>query len=171
MISEPADIEPIDVETIDVDAIRSTDATVPSVQELDSRCFCEGERTDIASQCKQPFAHVWVAQRKAASTKASVVGFMIAWHIADELHILSVATDPEVRRRGIGNKLMNHAISFAKEHSVRLVLLEVRKNNAPALGLYKSFGFSTTRVRTGYYSDGEDGVEMALSINQIAETR
>jgi ribosomal-protein-alanine N-acetyltransferase len=49
---------------------------------------------------------------------------------------------------------------------VRLLLLEVRRSNRPALGLYRRLGFSVAALRRGYYSDtGEDGIEMNLVLD------
>ena len=144
--------------------VRASDAEVLPTQQLDARCFHDGERTDIAAECSRPFTSVWAAKEELVSGDARVVGYLVAWHVADELHILNVATDPEHRRRGIGSRLMDHAICFAREHGVRLLLLEVRESNSDALRLYQSLGFSSIGKRLGYYSDGENAVNMALSL-------
>jgi ribosomal-protein-alanine N-acetyltransferase len=90
----------------------------------------------------------------------------LTWLVADELHILNVATDPTYRRRGIGQALVERAIAFARERRVRLVLLEVRRSNLPAIRLYRSFGFCVLGIRRGYYGDnGEDAIEMGLVLD------
>ena len=38
--------------------------------------------------------------------------------------------------------------------------LEVRVSNAPAIGLYKKFGFAEAGVRPKYYENGEDALIM-----------
>jgi [ribosomal protein S18]-alanine N-acetyltransferase len=40
------------------------------------------------------------------------------------------------------------------------LFLEVAENNAPARGLYESFGFQVNGVRKGYYADGQNAVTM-----------
>ena len=166
---------------LDIVSIRSSDTAVQAVQQLDSRCFSDGEQTDVASECDRPSTYVWVAQKKPSlhstvnvdaaqidgeSSTSDVFGYMVAWHVADELHILNIATDPAHRCRGIGSALLSHAIRFAQANEIRLVLLEVRKSNVAAIHLYLSFGFSVLRLRVGYYANNdEDAVEMALSIN------
>jgi ribosomal-protein-alanine N-acetyltransferase len=56
-------------------------------------------------------------------------------------------------------------IAEARAGSARLLLLEVRASNAPALALYRSAGFFEHGVRRAYYSDnGEDAVEMRLTL-------
>jgi ribosomal-protein-alanine N-acetyltransferase len=56
-------------------------------------------------------------------------------------------------------------LGHAKAQSVTRVMLEVRKSNLAAQKLYEAFGFSTTGVRKGYYSDdGEDALAMTMEI-------
>lgn len=118
---------------------------------------------DLAAEVERPWARVWTARPHAGGP---VIGFLIAWHVADELHILSVAVTSEVRRRGIGRGLMNAALAYARSNATRLVLLEVRRSNRPAIKLYRSFSFSAMGVRPQYYADtGEDAVEMMLSLD------
>ncbi len=155
--------EPIDVEVF---SLRSADASVTAAQRLDSRCFRGGERSDVASEIDRPFTFAWAARLPALDPGTDVVGYILTWHVADELHILNVATDPDHRRRGIGNVLVARAIEFAKENKVRLVLLEVRRGNQPAIRLYRSFGFALSGLRRGYYADdGEDAIEMVLVLD------
>jgi ribosomal-protein-alanine N-acetyltransferase len=90
-------------------------------------------------------------------------GFLLAWLVSDELHILSVAAQPDFRRRGLGRALLTHAIDFAKARGARTAVLEVRKSNTAAIELYTVFGFVTARVRPRYYADNdEDAIEMVL---------
>jgi ribosomal-protein-alanine N-acetyltransferase len=95
----------------------------------------------------------------------ALVAVLVAWHVADELHILDVATHPAAQRRGHGARLIAHALAYAKEHRLRMLLLEVRRSNTPAIGLYRRFHFHTLNLRRGYYQDGEDAVEMALLLD------
>jgi ribosomal-protein-alanine N-acetyltransferase len=94
------------------------------------------------------------------------VAFLLAWSVADELHLLELACHPERRRRGFARSLLNALMDHARAEHKRLVLLEVRRSNLAATSLYESFGFETTGVRRGYYSDtGEDALEMRITLN------
>jgi ribosomal-protein-alanine N-acetyltransferase len=118
---------------------------------------------DLANEVEKPWARVWTARPHAG---AGVIGFLIAWHVADELHILSVAVAGEARRRGIGRALMTAALTYARSNAVRLLLLEVRRSNRAAIKLYRTFSFSALGVRPQYYADtGEDAVEMILTLD------
>jgi ribosomal-protein-alanine N-acetyltransferase len=111
----------------------------------------------------RPWTRCWVAREGGRA-----LAFLIAWHVADELHVLTVATLPSARRRGIATALMRASLEYAKERRVRIVLLEVRRSNRPALRLYRRLGFAAMGVRRGYYGDnGEDAVEMVLALDPV----
>ena len=126
----------------------------------------------VVEELSRPWARIWIALSDAHSDQppaggsTDAVGFLVSWHVADEVHILNVATSLEVRRRGIGTALMREAIEYAQSHHVRIVLLEVRRSNRSAIGLYRKMGFTAMGVRPNYYSDnGEDAVEMVLGMD------
>lgn len=117
-------------------------------------------------ELERPWARAWAAREDASdASDAAPVGFLVTWHVADELHVLNVATAPEARRRGVATALMEAALEYATESGVRLVLLEVRRSNEDARRLYRRLGFEDTAVRRGYYADnGEDAIEMTLTL-------
>ncbi|HPB96962.1 MAG TPA: N-acetyltransferase, partial [Polyangiaceae bacterium] len=96
---------PLDVT---IRALRSTDSAVPRVQQLDNRCFQGGERSDIVAEIDRPFTYLWIAALSA--DPQCVVGYILTWHVADELHILNVATDPDHRGLGVGHALVAHIV-------------------------------------------------------------
>ena len=51
------------------------------------------------------------------------------------------------RRKGIGTKLMQHAISFCREKHFLKVVLDVRIEREPAIRMFDSFGFLQGRER------------------------
>jgi ribosomal-protein-alanine N-acetyltransferase len=105
------------------------------------------------------WAHVRVALRGGACLGASVV-----WVVADELHVLDVATHPAHRREGVGRTLVRDILALAKDRRARHLYLEVRRSNVAAITLYRSAGFAAVGVRRRYYSDDEDAIEMSLEI-------
>lgn len=126
------------------------------------------DAAQLREELARPWARIWVA-RGDAPHGARAVAFLLAWHVADELHILDVATHPELRRRGYARALMQQSLAYAREHAVRLVLLEVRRSNAPAIRLYRDCSFFAMGLRKSYYADGEDAVEMALMLDERGE--
>lgn len=129
-----------------------------------------GVSLDFHGELGRPWARLWLAFPDRGSTGAGrlgspVIGLLLAWEVADELSILELVTDPGWRRQGVGTGLLRRALEHAAGNHLRLVLLEVRRSNVAALRLYRAAGFSTVRVRRRYYSDGEDAVDMMLTLD------
>jgi ribosomal-protein-alanine N-acetyltransferase len=136
-----------------------TAADVPDVARIEDPARMTEEQ--LREELTRPFARVWVAR----DSLGAIVAFLVAWHVADELHILNVATSPPHRRRGFARALLSATVAFSREKHVRHVLLEVRRSNRPAIALYRSMGFFAMGVRLKYYPDGEDAVEMWLAMD------
>ena len=126
------------------------------------------DAAQLREELARPWARLWVA-RGASEGKTPAAAFLLAWHVADELHVLDVATHPELRRRGFGRALMKQSLAYAREQAIRHVLLEVRRSNTPAIRLYRECGFFAMGVRKSYYADGEDAVEMVLLLDDRGE--
>jgi ribosomal-protein-alanine N-acetyltransferase len=148
---------------IEVERIVQPGPFAEALTAIASAAFAGGSFSPV-EELSRAWARVWVA--RAAGTDATPLGFLVAWHVVDELHILNVATAPEARRRGVGQALVREALAYAATSRVRLVLLEVRRSNEPAIRLYRKHAFRTSGLRVGYYADNnEDALEMALSLD------
>src|SRR5439155_22816685 len=73
--------------------------------------------------------------------RRDVVAFSNYWIVADEVHLVNLATHPEARRAGHASRLLAHIIEVGRTRSCRFVTLEVRRSNAAAIRLYRRFGF------------------------------
>ncbi|MBZ0233647.1 MAG: ribosomal protein S18-alanine N-acetyltransferase [Deltaproteobacteria bacterium] len=105
------------------------------------------------------------ARLEVARRGADVVGYVNYWLVADEVHLLAIATHPDARRGGVGEALLRHLIDGARGRDARLVTLEVRAGNEAAVGLYHRFGFVDVAMRRGYYGDDdEDAIVMLLEL-------
>jgi ribosomal-protein-alanine N-acetyltransferase len=134
---------------------------------IDRACFAQGT-VNVAAELERPWSQVWVA-REATSPEPRA--FLLAWLVVDELHLLSVATLPDHRRKGMARALLERAIDFARRERVRTILLEVRRSNSAAIRLYRAFGFSAAALRARYYADNfEDAVEMSLTLDPSTGT-
>jgi ribosomal-protein-alanine N-acetyltransferase len=85
-------------------------------------------------------------------------------HFAKKGHIISVAVMPDFRRMGIGQRLVEYALSALSGLSADECFLEVRITNDPAIDLYKKLGFQITRTIPRYYYDGSDAYVMGRQI-------
>jgi ribosomal protein S18 acetylase RimI-like enzyme len=57
------------------------------------------------------------------------------------LGLLNIAVDPAHRRQGLGRRWVETALAFGEENGAAWAWLQVEAANAPALALYKAFGF------------------------------
>lgn len=80
-----------------------------------------------------------------------VVGYVGMYRSLDEGEITNVAVAPDVRRRGIGEKLLHKLFSLAEEKGVEKIILEVRVSNDSAVRLYEKNGFVRCGIRKGFY--------------------
>lgn len=110
---------------------------------------------------REELVRAWSRLRAARDGSGALLGYLLFWHVVDELHLLNVAVATGARRRGIGRALMDDLLAYARAHAALRILLEVRASNAPALAMYESLGFERFNVRAGYYADGEDAIEMS----------
>ena len=118
---------------------------------------------DPRAEAHRVYSNAWVV-RSAPSN--SVVAFLVAWDVADDIELLHVATTKRFRRQGAARKLVEALLRHARRRHARHVSLEVRRSNHPAIGLYRSLGFRAIGIRRDYYAKGrEDAIEMRLTLD------
>jgi len=139
---------------------RMTLEDVPSVHEIDTLSFRLPwpERSFRFELTENPVARNWVAE-----SVGRIAAMLVLWLIVDEAHIATIATHPDFRRQGIGERLMLAALVSARAEGAVHVFLEVRAGNAGAIALYHKYGFIVAGVRQRYYKDNnEDAILMNL---------
>ena len=92
-------------------------------------------------------------------------GLMFTYEDCD---LLNIGIKPSRQGLGIGRRLIEDAISRAKQMKCLRMHLEVRPSNYKALALYESLGFKSLRIRKNYYENGEDCLEMMKGLNEDA---
>jgi len=86
-------------------------------------------------ECKD--SGFWVAQYEEW-----IVGMIGVQRVSDNsAEIRRLRVRESYRRKGIGKKLMLHAIEFCKEKQFLKVKLDVRIERSPAIQLFDTFGF------------------------------
>jgi ribosomal-protein-alanine N-acetyltransferase len=78
------------------------------------------------------------------------IGFSLFRTVADESELLLIAVLPSHHRRGVGGQLLDDFLERARNDAIARVHLEVRDGN-PAIGMYRSAGFSAVGRRRNYY--------------------
>jgi len=134
---------------------------MPAVIELDQISFSLPwpERSFRFELTDNPASRCWVAE-----VDKRVAGMVVAWLFVDELHIATIATQPDFRRQGIARKLLSHTLLHAMKEGARSSFLEVRESNLAAQEMYRKFGFEEAGRRKRYYRDNdEDAILMSLA--------
>ena len=85
-----------------------------------------------------------------------VIAYLVGRIIAPEGEIYRIATTPELRGRGIGYRLLSYSLKTMRGRGLETTFLEVRSQNAPALALYRAYGFEEVGIRKGYYKNPDD---------------
>ena len=83
----------------------------------------------LLEEMGREWAHIDVVRDRA---RRNVVAFSNYWLVADEVHLLNLATHPEARRAGHASRLLAHIIEVGRAPHCRFVTLEVRRSNAAA---------------------------------------
>ncbi len=143
----------------DLDAVAAIE-TATNPQPWTRRMFAEELSLPPASR------HWLVAETVAGEADGSgsvvgsgrVVGFAGMMFAPDAAHLMLVAVDPSVARRGIAIRLCLALFADARRRGAEGVTLEVRASNIAALALYERLGMVATGTRPRYYPDGEDAV-------------
>jgi [ribosomal protein S18]-alanine N-acetyltransferase len=102
----------------------------------------------------------------AADSHDVPVGFLLGVNqVEGEARVLMFAVDRHHRTLGVGTLLMSTFIDRCRARGYRRVTLEVRVSNATAIRFYTRYRFSSIDRLRAYYSDGEDGYQMARDVN------
>jgi [ribosomal protein S18]-alanine N-acetyltransferase len=87
----------------------------------------------------------------AVAADGEVLGYAVAWYVADESEIANLAVVPHARRRGVGALLLDRILRAAAAFGARTVFLEVRESNEEARKLYEARAFAVAGRRPKYY--------------------
>jgi ribosomal-protein-alanine N-acetyltransferase len=142
-------------------------------------------RPDRAQACSrlhaEGFAHPWSAEEIAtlianSSTVGAAAldpvtgrlrGFVLSRLAADEAEILTIAVDAAHQGKGVGRALLSENLRQAANARAKAMFLEVAEDNAPALTLYKRFGFVKVGERAGYYRRADGTRATALVMRKL----
>ncbi len=112
----------------------------------------------------------WILGNERAKTFAAqgedgqMQGAVMLLFEGPSCRVLSVATMPEFRRRGLGTEMMRTAEAEARKQNCTRVRLEVSTQNYSAIEFYRGLGYKTDGVLYGYYSWGEDAYSMVRTL-------
>ncbi len=103
----------------------------------------------------------------AESEDGGVLGYAGLQVVLDEGYIDNIAVEPNARRHGVADELLDVFCRFG-EANLAFLTLEVRASNAPAIALYRKHGFEEAGRRKNYYTKPtEDAVIMTRYFKRI----
>ena len=106
----------------------------------------------------------------AESEDGGVLGYAGLQVVLDEGYIDNIAVEPNARRHGVADELLDVFCRFG-EANLAFLTLEVRASNAPAIALYAKHGFQQAGRRKHYYDDPrEDAIIMTLEFDHETES-
>jgi [ribosomal protein S18]-alanine N-acetyltransferase len=102
----------------------------------------------------------------AALVDGQMVGYLVCSRYDSVWHLMNVAVDPSMQRRGIGSLLIDRLFELGDRPSEQYTL-EVRTSNDSAIRLYERFGFRAAGRRRAYYHDNrEDALIMWRTVEE-----
>ena len=115
------------------------------------------------SQYKEEFSSPTRHFVVAVDAEQSIVGYAGVFAPgAAEADILTVGVVPEHRGKGIAKALMALITDWARAKGTTAMMLEVKIDNAEAIGLYETLGYSKLNIRKDYFGAGLDAQIMRL---------
>ena len=136
---------------------------IAQVADIERRVFSDPWSEGLLrAELENPLARWFVLE-----SGGRVCGYVSTLDICGEVHVTNVAVPPEYRRRGIARELLRCAVDFARSTGAFSMTLEVRRSNAPAIALYRGFGFEPVGLRPRYYENPrEDALLMTLILRE-----
>lgn len=114
-------------------------------QDRQSGRFVEG--VDLETYLRKLEAHAEVVTDSLAGRCRGFVAFYCNDVASRQAYISLVLVDPQDRAAGLGRKLVARVLEICRERGFVSCRLEVRKDNAAALGMYQALGFAPVGER------------------------
>lgn len=162
--AEPADVEPANTEpTVELLTLdRASLADLEAMARIEQKLFSEESPWSLdAFRAELANPRNYYVTLRVAGQLQGYAGIALNGPTADpEWEVHTVALSPEQQGKGYARLLMDKLFEPLQVIGGP-VYLEVRDGNAPAVGLYESYGFEVTGRRKGYYQpSGADALTM-----------
>jgi ribosomal-protein-alanine N-acetyltransferase len=140
--------------------------------ELQLREMCRDDVDAVAAIEQQIHSHPWTRGMfidalthgnmcRLYAAGSEIVGYAILLPTLGEVELLDISIAHTYQRQGLGEKLLAELLALARGNDWTRMILEVRRSNLSALGLYRKAGFTDIGIRRAYYA-AENGREDAL---------
>ena len=105
-----------------------------------------------------------ISKYLVAKINNQIVGFAGIIPVLDEADISNIVVNKNFRNQKIGSSLLEALIDLAISFNIKIINLEVRKSNVPAIKLYEKYGFEVCGIRKNYYNNIEDAILMKKNL-------
>jgi ribosomal-protein-alanine N-acetyltransferase len=140
-------------------------ADAPALVAIERRCF--GDPWSEAS-FREALSSAWNFVLVAQAARG-VMGYLVGREAGGIGEVLNLAVSPELRRRGVGEALLDAGLAAFRRSRMDEVFLEVRESNTSARALYARHGFRPVGQRSAYYRNPkEDALVLRLELSQPA---
>ena len=115
-------------------------------------------REDLQSSSQNEMTYIGAF---ATTTEAPLLGYAVLGREKRVGILMLLIVDKDFQRQGVGTQLLLAVGDCAMYLHMRRLRLRVKKSNIGAIALYSKMSFISETVRRGYYSTGEDAIEMS----------
>jgi ribosomal-protein-alanine N-acetyltransferase len=119
---------------------------------VQSRLYLVAE--DLAAENLRDSESLKDSQDLGGDRDRSLLGYAGLMVSGPEADVQTIAVAGSAQGHGVGGLLLRALVDEAVRRGAGALLLEVRADNAPAIGLYRKHGFVQIAVRRGYYQPG-----------------
>ena len=100
-------------------------------------------------------------------SKNEVIGYCLYQVIFEQAEILRIGTRPDYQRQGVASQIFARLNEELQANQVESLWLEVRADNAAAIGLYEQQEFAVIHRRKGYYQVPHQPAVDALIMQRV----
>lgn len=91
-----------------------------------------------------------------AEEEGEIIGIAAILFNPEGADLVELLVAGERRRQGVADAMMRALLQECDKRELKKLFLEVRASNAPAIALYRKYGFFKIGARRAYYADGEN---------------
>jgi ribosomal-protein-alanine acetyltransferase len=145
----------------------ATEADLEQIMLIEKACFANDawSKSNMKSELLAPHTTYVVAEENSSLIGYAGLSKLPASTTSD---IQTIAVSESHRGLGVGRKLMESLLAFAKEQKAKEVFLEVREDKPTPQSLYSSLGFVAIDRRENYYQpDGVAAIVMRLDFEVL----
>jgi ribosomal-protein-alanine N-acetyltransferase len=144
-----------------VEIVRFRPRHLARILEIERAAFAEEPYTravflDLYAECGELFLVAKLTRR--------IAGYIATCARDGRAEVISLAVDPERRKKGIAAALLEYTLEWLRVSGVRSVELMVRVDNQEAIRFYRRFGFRRVQKVPGYYENRRAGLRMRRAV-------